>query len=213
MTKTSFLIASMALSTATAAASRADADVVATPTIEQTYTSSYFGGVHLGVGLSERRLDFHTPQDRARGDKAGLGVQLSAGYDRVFSNRWVVGAEGALGTDGPKVTTYSPASGVYTEQIRPDIDFRASLRAGYLLTPATLLYGRVGYDWQGLSHRLLTPVALDDAHGGRAQGPLFGVGVEQALTNRFGVRVEYDRIDRSRGLEADDVTVSAHLKF
>ena len=207
-----FLIASMALSTA-AAASRATADVVSTPTVEQTYASSYFGGVHLGVGLSERNVDFHDRIDAGRGRSSGSGVQLTADYDRVISDRWVLGAEAALGDEGPKVKAWNPSTSSYTEEIRPDLDFRTSVRAGYLLTPSTLLYGRAGYDWQGLSHRLLTPVALDDAHGGRAHGPFFGVGVEQALSNRLGVRLEYDRFDQARGFDSDDVTLSAHLKF
>ncbi len=207
-----FLIASMALSTA-AAASRVAADVVTTPTVEQTYASRYFGGVHLGVGLSERDVRFHDRIDVGRGRSSGLGVQFIADYDRVVSDRWVLGAEAALGGGGPKVKAFSPSSSSYTEQIRPDLDFRASVRAGYLLTPATLLYSRAGYDWQGLSHRLLTPVALDEAQGGRAHGPFFGVGVEQALSNRLGVRVEYDHFDHARGFGSDDVTVSAHLKF
>lgn len=207
-----FLIASMALSTA-AAASRAAADVVTAPTVEQTYASSYFGGVHLGVGVNQQDLHFNDRKDDSRGHGAGAGVQLTADYDRVVSNRWVLGAEAALGDGGPRVKTWSPSSASYTEQIRPDVDFRASVRAGYLLTPATLLYGRVGYDWQGLSHRLLTTVALEDHHDGRANGPFVGVGVEQALSNRLGVRLEYDRLDHEHGLNSDDVTLSAHLKF
>jgi len=212
MSRKPFLIASMALSTA-AAASRADADAVTTPTVETSYASSYYGGVHLGVGVNARNLNVRDRGDDARSRASGVGVQLTADYDRVLADRWVLGAEAALGDGGPRVRTWSPASGSYTEQVRPDIDFRASLRAGYLLTPKTLVYGRAGYDWQGLSHRLLTPVALDDAHGGRTHGPVFGAGVEQALTDRLGVRVEYDHFDRERGFEADDVAVSAHLKF
>ena len=207
-----FLSASMALSTA-AAASRATADVVSTPTVEQSYASSYFGGVHLGVGVNQQDLHVHDRNDDSRGHGDGVGVQLTADYDHVLSDRWVLGAEAALGGGGPKVRSWSPSSASYTEQIRPDLDFRASLRAGYLLTPATLLYGRVGYDWQGLSHRLLTTVALADPHDGRANSPFVGVGVEQALSNRLGVRLEYDRFDHDHGLKSDDVTLSAHLKF
>lgn len=211
MSRKSFLIASLALTTATA--SRAGADEISAPTVEQAYASSYFDGVHLGVGLVTQNLHVHDRADDGRGHASGVGAELSADYDRVVSNRWVLGAEAALGDGGPRVRTWSPSSGSYTEQIRPDLDFRASARAGYLLTPATLLYGRVGYDWQGLSHRLLTTVALDDRHDGRANGPFVGVGVEQALSNRLGVRLEYDRFDHDQGLKSDDVTLSAHLKF
>lgn len=150
-----------------------------------------FNGPRVGVdvGLQKDRLRAAvsvggvTAADTLSSNGFGYGV--NAGYDATLGGRAVVGVE--VGASGRTGTIAGPAdlgAGTSFKALRT---LTASLRAGVLATPDTLLYGRVGY--ANGRFRYTDPTGSDSAS---RDGLVLGVGAEHAFTQNVSARIEYD---------------------
>jgi outer membrane immunogenic protein len=130
-----------------------------------------------------------TPVAQA-GDTGTLGV--FAGYDKQVQPRVVVGAQAEV--NFPIDSRF----GNSLSSLRAKRSVDLSLRAGYLVTPATLVYVRGGY-----SNALVDAAANTSAgyiHGSDDRdGWTLGGGVERKLTDKISARIEYRYADFSEG--------------
>lgn len=126
-------------------------------------------------------------------DSAMLGAYI--GYDKEFG-RFVLGAE--TGISFGTSDTVSDVPGASPVTIDPKRSFDLSARAGYLVTPSTLVYARGGYT----NDRVRTTIT--SAAGSRVasedrDGWLAGGGLEQILMPHLSARLEYRYADLSDG--------------
>ncbi|MDE1915955.1 MAG: porin family protein [Sphingomonadales bacterium] len=123
-------------------------------------------------------------------DTGTLGI--FAGYDKQVYPRVVVGAQAEL--NFPIDSRFG--NDLTSMRAKRSVDL--SLRAGYLVTPATLVYVRGGY-----SNALVD--AVYNAPGGAIHasddrdGWTLGGGVERKLTSHISARIEYRYADFSEG--------------
>ncbi|MBV8238488.1 MAG: porin family protein [Sphingomonas sp.] len=159
-----------------------------------------FNGPYVGVqgGWSEEiarnpRTDLGVvPLDATR-DSATLGV--FAGYDHQYSDKIVIGAEGSFNFNTKDNLRSSAAASDVTIDPKYSLDITA--RAGYLVTPKTLVYVRGGY----ANERFRTTIAQAAGSASAAQnrdGWLVGAGVERIIIPHVSGRVEYRYTDFSK---------------
>ena len=174
--------------------------LIAGSSIVATAHAEMFNGPTVGLqaGWTQNKIG-STKTDPGRTtvdasqDTATLGGLL--GYDRRFG-RLVVGGEAGLsfGTSD-KVSGGTTATAASIDPKR-SVDLTA--RAGYLVTPQTLVYARAGYS----NDRIRTTLAPGNSTVSASEdrdGWLVGGGVERAITDKISARVEYRYSDLSNG--------------
>lgn len=132
------------------------------------------------------------PLDASR-DAAMGGINI--GYDKTI-NHFVVGAETDL-TFAIKDAVHNTGS-TYDYRIDPRRSFDATVRAGYLVTPQTLVYARGGYTNDRIRTTIddtNTQTVVSQSRGGW----LVGAGVERAIMPHLSARIEYRYADLSHG--------------
>ncbi|MFT4122036.1 outer membrane protein [Bradyrhizobium sp.] len=193
----------------------------APPLAASSWTGFYAG---LGLGLRSTRSDLTSTSADRDGpfdlsgavitqpfDGTGFRVNPYAGYNWQVGSGWVVGVEGDVGFGDQATTlhgfTYGPFFGWSTYQadslsVRTSWDASLRGRAGFLLTPATLLYATAGLAWQhyditstcvSLSCNDATPAVVSSAT--TRTGWTLGAGLETALTGNWLLRAEYRYAD------------------
>ena len=117
------------------------------------------------------------------------------GYDKEIGN-FVIGGEAGLsfGTSD----TLSSGGGSNQVLLNPKRSFDLSARAGYLVTPKTLVYGRGGYANERLNVTTIPSTGTEGESEDR-DGWLVGGGVERKVTDKLSARVEYRYSDLSEG--------------
>jgi outer membrane immunogenic protein len=165
---------------------------VAMPTWSGFYLGAGVGYGHL-IGennYSDSSGDFSsTPSDSAAG---GLGT-LVIGFDRQVRERYVVGLFAELDWSSIKLDDSSPA-GDFNFTVRNAYSIGG--RAGYLMTPTSLLYMTAGYTWaKGKSNGYFDIVtdALELFPGATSldlQGAFIGLGMETQLSRNVSLRGE-----------------------
>jgi outer membrane immunogenic protein len=113
---------------------------------------------------------------------------LFAGYDKTFQGRFVVGTEGGIDFASDDEEQISITGTSYAADPKYSIDLTA--RAGYLVTPKTLLYVRGGYT-NARIRTTLTNAAGIEAASDSHDGWIVGGGVEQAISSNVSARIEY----------------------
>jgi len=180
--------------------------VGATDAQAQDWTG-YYGGVSVGQGFSDDEGVFDLSPDSAALDTAfapgfsgefkdGAVGGLHFGYDEQRGN-FVYGIVGDLifSDVGDQQQGRSVTPATYT--IARDLDTYGTLRsrAGYLVTPTTLVYGTAGlafgevdfsYSQPGSGATTTTSGGQDDKIGYAA-----GLGVERKLSDRLSLSAEY----------------------
>jgi outer membrane immunogenic protein len=121
------------------------------------------------------------------GGRDGFAYGVAAGYDLALAPRITAGVEVSLGD--------STASGTGVEVSR---DLAASLRAGYVLTPRVLAFGKVGY----ASTRFETAGV-----GAALEGVRFGGGLEFAATPNTYISAEYQRTEYEQNVGGRDAAM------
>jgi outer membrane immunogenic protein len=148
------------------------------PAPAPSWNGPYVAGTVAAATGTATIVSWELPGNSISGVGAsGVVPTILAGYNWRIAPRWVIGAD--IGT----------APGISATEFRVDWTEAAHGRVGYLLTPATLLYGSVGWFGTGfrttaLSDRVTVPSQRLDALE-------VGAGVDTALDDHWAVRFEY----------------------
>lgn len=178
--------------------------------VQPSWNGFYVGGA-LGAGIGSAKVESPSAPGAEIDGVGTTGVfpAVLAGYNWRVAPQWVLGAEGEL------------EPGVATADFR--LDWTAALRGrvGYLLTPATMLYGTAGWLLTGFE----TTSEFDSTlqiPGQQVHAAEIGGGIETALTDHWAARFEYqyafagtingDVIATSAG-RTTAVPFSAHLQM
>lgn len=126
------------------------------------------------------------------GAAGGLGTVV-LGIDRQLRDRYLVGLFAEYDWSSIEIT--------YEDRVTPEQKFRLrdaisiGGRAGYLMTPSTLLYVTAGYTWaEGKSNGYFDIASAGVNYSGKSSvnfnGPFVGVGMEAQLGERLALRGE-----------------------
>lgn len=176
------------------------ADGMPQASLKDTAPVPIWGGAYIGAGvgyghmIAENNYWDTTTSSSWKGEGAagGLGTVI-LGFDCALGERYVAGLFADYDWSSIEIT--------YEDTTTPEQKFRlrgtVSIggRAGYLLTPGTLLYLTAGYSWaDGKSDRY-----FDIRSGGRnytgkssvdLSGPFVGMGMEAKIDPRLSLRGE-----------------------
>jgi outer membrane immunogenic protein len=154
------------------------------PVPQRANWTGFFIGLQGGYGMANTTADIS-----GAGKFRGLGSDgvfggLIAGYDYQVAPRIVLGAE----ADVSASNIDSEISGVGADvKASNDWDWSVRGRAGYLITPGTMLFAAVGYD---AAHVKLSGIP-NFSWSSTLDGVQFGGGIETALTDHISLRAEY----------------------
>ncbi len=142
------------------------------------WTGLYAGGL-IGPLMANAKLSVPSQGVSVNGIGVSAVVpSLVVGYNIQVAPRWLAGIEGEI------------APNISTSDVKIEWTGAARVRAGYLVTPAVLAYGSVGWGTAGIenvSHSGLTvPVERVHAFG-------YGTGIEAAVSDRWRLRADYQR--------------------
>ncbi|QKC91860.1 porin family protein [Mesorhizobium sp. NZP2234] len=186
--------------------SRAADQIVAPQEATGPSWTGFFVGVHGGGAFGNMGYDQLpvSAGDRTVSYKFGaadFAYGVHGGFDYQFSNRWVAGFE----LDYTQIDAdYSPnVAGGFGTLVKAKSIYSVSGRAGYLVTPQTLVYGRLGY----------AGIKLDDIEQGffdtvsKTVGAAeIGIGAETFLFGNLTGRIEanyYHPFDKFTNTDAE----------
>ena len=156
-------------------AALAAATFVSAPAFAQD--AAPFTGPRAGVTLGYDKI----------GGEEGFSYGVNAGYDLALAPNIVGGVEVSLGD-----TTVNDAD------LDVSRDITASLRAGYVVTPRVLAFGKVGY----------TSTRFEiDGDGVGLEGVRYGGGLEFAATPNTYISAEYQRTEYEQNIGGRDAAV------
>jgi outer membrane immunogenic protein len=194
----------------------------APPLAASSWTGFYAG---LGLGLRSTQADLTTTSVLQDGvardlngavltqpfDGTGFRINPYAGYNWQVAPHWVVGVEGDVGfgdqttaLPGFRSSPWAGSSTFAVDSLSVKTGWDASVRgrAGYLLTPSTLVYATGGLAWQhfdvtsvcvGATCNDATPTSVSNS--ATKTGWTFGGGLETALWGNWLLRAEYRYAD------------------
>lgn len=160
-------------------------------------SSTPFDGPSVGIQGGWEQTDVRNPTTDLgvapiqRNHSTGVAGGF-VGYDKQVAPKIVIGGQAELNLP---IDAAFDRNGV---QIDPKRSIDLSVRAGYLVTPATLVYVRGGY----ANERVGTSIAANGVTLSRSEdrdGWLVGGGVERMLTDKISTRLEYRYSDFSNG--------------
>jgi hypothetical protein len=146
-------------------------EAVAQPVPAYNWTGFYVG-LETAYGASHQ--NFSGPGVQGTSNTTFGGMGFNGGYNYQILPQWVVGIQGFY--DSFVLTGGDPRTIGVT--IRPETKWQAGVdgRLGFLVTPQTLVFGVVGYQWKN----------QDVVIGGSSQATIgqvfFGGGLEYAVT-------------------------------
>jgi outer membrane immunogenic protein len=231
----------------------ADMPVKAPPAAARSW-SGFYAGVSIGARWGEN--DWQT-SDIFPNLGAGTFVQTAGtggamdstaarfggylGYNAQISTSWVAGVEAAFGwadnkkTRDPVPGTIGTSFGIVAvgppaATVKETWDGSLRGRLGYLVAPATLVYGTGGVAWQRLElnstctfipgNGFCTGGTYNETHASTRAGWTVGGGVEQMIAGHWLVRADYSYADfgtfnqtffAANGIIFDD-RFTAHVK-
>jgi outer membrane immunogenic protein len=179
---------------------RAAADGMPSVSLKDTPRTPIWSGFYAGAGIGYGHLvaqnNYWEPTFASswKGEGAAGGLAtVVLGFDRQLRERYVAGAFAEYDWSSIEIT--------YADTVTPQQKFRIrgalslGARAGYLLTPATLLYVMGGYTWaEGKSDGYFDIASAGVTYPGASSvdlhGPFAGVGMETQLGERLALRGE-----------------------
>lgn len=183
--KTHFPIICIAFVAATATA-KADYLPFSPSQVLTSQTSVYdWSGFYAGVGvvtgyvLDEVSVPALGTSISGVGGR-GFGGSVTAGYDHMFSNGFVLGGA-VVGRYGDIDTSWTTA--VFSAELKADYGFDVIGRLGYAVTPRTMAYVLGGYSWQHFELSSTLPAAFSTDWSD--SGYVVGIGTETALRKNW----------------------------
>ncbi len=182
------------------------AAALATPALAQDgdFTGPWVAGV---AGFDSNKAGSTTDTDNPDIDESAEGVAYGAaiGYDFDMGNA-VIGAEAEL-TDSTADVHRATSGDFGLGEVNAGRDIYVGARAGFKVTPATLLYAKAGYtnaryNFVGYDGDIDYREAID------TDGWRLGAGIEQRLGSNAFAKIEYRYSNYSKGeidFEAEDV--------
>jgi outer membrane immunogenic protein len=176
-------------------------------------SSVWSAGFYVGAGMGPDTARFdqdavviHNPSlnitDKQQHSGTGYFASVFAGYGRYFSgfnyDRKNLYLATELNVNASSLQFHSSNTDHFhksfsSTQFKMDHSFGVSLLPGFLLTDTTLFYGRLGYSL-GNFKIFTTDVSLSDTNK-NLSGFRYGLGLEQSLTPRVAMRLEYSHIE------------------
>lgn len=132
---------SLALAAATAVA--APAFLAASPAMAQTEAATTGGGTQFRGIRVEGNIGGDRFQSEGNHDDS-FGYGGTVGFDGIIAERFVIGAEGSYwtGDDSENCTALPDTNSICHKAFQ---EWGAAIRAGYLVTPDLLVFGKGGY--------------------------------------------------------------------
>ena len=161
-----------------------------------TNWNGYFIGSSIGIGYNNYALKSEKYGYSASflGGK-GEVASLLFGYDHLFNNKYLIGAELGINLDNinSKALELAGHQNNYSASINQGNIYSISARIGYLLSPNSIIFTRVGLDnsdfkYSGYSQYYNTNYNVIKS----STGILFGIGVENKINDKWSSRLEYD---------------------
>lgn len=169
------------------------------------------GGFYIGAGVGPDSVDFtqraHVvipgePGFPASEDiltkvhLAATGVfgTLFVGVEKLF-NRFYLAAEINGNISSVEHSQFNDEfvhKNFSSQFVKIKNSFGISILPGFQFNPNTLFYGRLGYTNSLVQQKTSDVSLVNFSH--RFNGFRYGLGVKQAITDRFSVRIEYSRI-------------------
>jgi outer membrane immunogenic protein len=117
----------------------------------------------------------------------------AAGYDRRFG-RFAIGVESGVEVGSARTCIGSTAQLLC---FKPELNFDAAARAGFVVRPQVLVFGRIGYVNARNKIAYLNSGVPSDSLSGKdsRKGMALGGGVEFAIARRAFAKAEYRRTD------------------
>jgi outer membrane immunogenic protein len=182
------------------AGGRAAADGMPSVSLKDAPRAPIWSGFHFGAGVGYGHLvaenDYWEPgfasSWKGEGAAGGLATFV-VGFDRQLGDRYVAGLFGEYEWSSIEITYEDTTTPQQTFRLQSAISLGA--RAGFLLTPTSLLYVTGGYTWaEGNSDRYFDITEGATTYPGvtslTLDGPFAGIGMETRLSERLGLRGE-----------------------
>lgn len=174
---------------------------------EATYQAPNWTGFYVGVhgGMASGNMGYDVlpffPGDELLSfdfSRQESAYGIHAGFDYQFGNRWVAGLEIDY---SPQTLTYTPFdNGLRFTLVEAKSDFAATGRLGYLVTPETLFYGRLGY-----ASLKLEAAEGADGMAEKSTGAIkAGFGSETFVAENVTARIEANYVDGTSELVTAD---------
>jgi outer membrane immunogenic protein len=158
------------------------AGMLATPAMAQDNEVGENGTSFRGI-----RVEGNIGVDRFRSQGVHndeLGVGATIGFDGTIGSRFVVGAEGNFWRGADWNENCSLTGGGNTTCHKAFEEWGAAIRAGYLVTPDLLIFGKAGYVNGEQRRRVNGPTGTQLVYDHyRADGHQLGAGVEYTFTH------------------------------
>lgn len=160
-----------------------------------------FNGPFVGVQTgwnSDKAGSFETPLGPVStdDDHEAFTGGVFAGYDYRLNERAVIGLEGSFDFASDDKLHGTSSASAFT--LDPQYSFDLTARAGYLVTPETLVYVRSGYTNARIKTTITDSVGAHSETGNQ-DGWLVGGGVEHQLMDHVSARMEYRYSDLGEG--------------
>lgn len=162
----------------------------ADPAVEMPVRTGFnWTGFYVGAAVGAGAFIVENEEEELLSGDGFFG-EISAGYDYMFSERFLVGAfiDARYGGQESSLTV-PPAVEI---SITQTYGFDAGLRAGYLVNPSSLAYVLGGYSWQRFEGEInvsgVGTVESDDADG---DGFTLGAGLETVVGGNWTIKNEY----------------------
>jgi outer membrane immunogenic protein len=142
------------------------------------WTGFYAGGL-AGPLLANGKVS--VPSQGVSVDGVGVTAivpSLLVGYNIHLAPRWLAGVEGEI------------APNISTSDVKIEWTGAARVRAGYLVTPAVLAYGSLGWGTAGVKNITHSGTSLSIPIE-RIHGFGYGTGIEAAVSDRWRLRADY----------------------
>lgn len=177
-----------------------------------------FNGPSVGVQAGWNRTDARLPQGGNgipgidRSTDAFVGGAFLA-YDDEVAPRIVIGGQAEFNVAASD--DFGEVGETAARRVNPRYAFDLTARAGYLTTPATLLYVRGGYS----NARVRTTIgtdAGDRSSSAHRDGWMIGGGAERMITDHVSARLEYRYTDLGEGpgrFDRHQVLIGAAYRF
>jgi outer membrane immunogenic protein len=158
--------------------------------------SAFYIGAGVGYGLLAAENKYWEPNYastwKGDGGQGGLGTAV-IGFDRQNRERYVLGA--FVEYDWSSLELTFEDTDTPKQKFRMDGAFSVGGRAGFLLTPTSLLYVSGGYTWaRGKSDQYFDIVNGNRTFNGATSldlnGPFVGIGMETLIAQRLSLRAE-----------------------